>query len=296
MPSSITHLLVAQQAAIDFPPNMRRAAERHPDYFFWGAQGPDVFFFYRPLSKKEYNLGKFMHRNLVYETFRFFANYLRGETDDGERERELAYTAGYLTHYAADITFHPFVYRLLEENPAKGFVHQQIENDWDVYFLRRSAGREAERFPFPFSPKKIVREETLFRLYVALCQFYGKRAVTKKKFASCIRSFAKYLRFFHGKCYSKQRGWERTERFFHAKPRLSCLYPRKEPAPEYLAGDEFFRLSGRRGGNAEELFRLAKETAARLAQIFAGALVDGELPRAEFNRSFLTAEEVPAAS
>ena len=45
MPSSITHELIAEAAAEAFPEEIRRLAGDHPDYFFLGAQGPDLFFF-----------------------------------------------------------------------------------------------------------------------------------------------------------------------------------------------------------------------------------------------------------
>ena len=112
MPSSITHQLIADEALPALPPEAARAAERNYDYYFLGAQGPDVFFFYRPLSKSEPNLGKFLHRERVFDVFTLFSCYLKTLAGE-EKERITAYVAGYISHYCADTAFHPFVYNYL---------------------------------------------------------------------------------------------------------------------------------------------------------------------------------------
>ena len=49
MPSSITHLLIAEDASKSFAPKIGNAVRTHPDYFYLGAQGPDPFFFLKIL-------------------------------------------------------------------------------------------------------------------------------------------------------------------------------------------------------------------------------------------------------
>lgn len=288
MPAVITHALVSEESAKKFPPNLLGAVRKNPDYFFLGSQGPDLFFFYRPLSRKEGNVGQFLHRARVEDTFCYLLETLRGETDGVRYERMLAYAAGFVSHYCADTIFHPVVYALLKEDGGK-FRHQQIENDWDVYFLRKYRGKEAEKLIFPFSAKKIIRDGDLFAFFSFLCEKLGRRKATKRKFASAIRLFSRYLNVFHGKCYLLQRRWEKTERVFRIKPRLSRLYPRKTPSPDVLDGERFLNVSG--GRNADDLFSVAVEQSARLAGIFSDALVTGELPRGIFDKSYLTAQK-----
>lgn len=291
MPSSITHQLIADEALPSLPPDAARTAERNYDYYFLGAQGPDVFFFYRPLSKSEYNLGKLLHRERVYDVFTLFSCYLKTLAGE-EKERTTAYIAGYISHYCADTAFHPFVYRFLEENNAGKFVHQQIENDWDVYFLKTRRGKTAERYAFPFSSKKLVTEGTLFRLYEYLALKLGRRQLKRNSFNRSLRGFEKYLKFFHGKCYSAQKRWEKTERFFRTEHRMSCLYPRANPDREYIDGENFLRLSEERGASADELFGLAATESARLCTRFFSERAEGFLPRKDFSRHFLTGKNL----
>lgn len=300
MPSAITHQLVAEEAEKLLPEGLQHIIERAPDEYFLGCQGPDLFFFYRIGNKSEYNLGKFLHRSRPYDVFRFFARLLSGEQSarfpaysDEDRTRAFAYILGYIAHYATDSTFHPFVYNYMNKEGSEKRVHQLIENDWDVHFLRKFRGREAEKFRCAFSPKKVAKSGAVARLYACLAEELGREEVKRGKFNAGLRNFWRYLTFFHGKCYSSQRGWERCERFFRAKPFLSCLYPRRQPDPEYLANDDFARLSEGKGKNADELFDRARDESARLAILFCESVRKGEpLPREEFSLSFLTAQPV----
>ena len=300
MPSAITHQLVAEEAEKLLPEGLQHIIERAPDEYFLGCQGPDLFFFYRIGNKSEYNLGKFLHRNRPYDVFRFFARLLSGEQSarfpaysDEDRTRAFAYILGYIAHYATDSTFHPFVYNYMDKEGSEKRVHQLIENDWDVHFLRKFRGREAEKFRCAFSPKKVAKSGAVARLYACLAEELGREEVKRGRFNAGLRNFWRYLTFFHGKCYSSQRGWERCERFFRAKPFLSCLYPRRQPDPEYLANDDFARLSEEKGKSADELFDRARNESARLAILFCECVRKGEpLPREEFCLSFLTAQPV----
>lgn len=300
MPSSITHQLIAEEVLPLLPPEGNAAALAAPDEYFLGAQGPDFLFFYRIGSKSEYNLGKFMHRYRVYDLFLLLLRALGGDEKDPQlprfseedRTRVLAYAMGYLTHYCADTTFHPFVYRYLETNRAHKRVHQQMENDWDVYFLRELRGEEAEEYEFPFSRKQIMKHRTLPRLYDFLAQGLGRQEVKERKFGKGLKNFFRYLEFFHGKCYRSQRAWERTEKFFRTKGFMSRLYPRKDPEPEFLGGEHFAEFSEGKGTNADALFARAVNESARLATLFLAASGGAPLPREEFGNGLLTGKPV----
>lgn len=145
-----------------------------------------MFFFYRIGSRSEYNLGKFLHRNRPYDVFRLFCRILSGEQNarfpvysDEDRTRAFAYILGYIAHYATDSTFHPFVYNYMEEEKSEKRVHQLIENDWDVHFLRKFRGREAEKFRCAFSPKKIAKNAAVARLYACLAEELGREEVKR---------------------------------------------------------------------------------------------------------------------
>lgn len=283
MPSCITHQLIAEEAAKLLPPELSACANAHPDYYFLGAQGPDVFFFFRPLSQKQMNLGRYLHRYRVYDVFVALT-----EAPDGassfHRTRMIAYIAGYLCHYCTDVVFHPFVYAYLEKHGCDKTEHQLMETDWDVYFARTLRGESAEGWKFPFSAKAVNGEETLFLLYTHLCGALGLAPPPKGKFERGISLFEKYLKFFHKT--SRHKSWAKTEKLLHLSPVVSALYPRKNPNPEWLFGEELQALCGVE--SVSELFERAVKETARLAPF----LLSPSLPRVDFEKSFLTGKAV----
>ena len=88
------------------PERTRRYVTREGEYFL-GAQGGDVFYLYK-MREGQKNLGKYLHRKNVYMVFCNFLEAAR--SGDG---CVTSYIAGYITHYAGDIVFHPYVYSLL---------------------------------------------------------------------------------------------------------------------------------------------------------------------------------------
>lgn len=293
MPSSITHQLIAEDALSRLPETVRNSVSRCRDEYYFGAQGPDVFFFYRIGNRSEYNLGKFMHRYRVYDIFSFFLDALKEDTSprfSPEAERcVLAYALGFITHYCADVAFHPFVYRYLKEYNCEKRIHQLMENDWDVYFLREYREKSVENFHFAFSVKKIIDDNVIARLYGCLARALGREDVEKNQFDRGVKNFARYLKFFHKNCFSAQRTWANAEKFFHAKPFLGALFPRENVDPEFLENDKFFELSEGVGRSADELYQFALDESVRLMQSFLSALDSkSPLPREDYSKGLLT--------
>ena len=274
MPASITHYLIAKTAERELPPELWTAVKVAPDYYFAGSQGPDIFFFYHPIRQ---NLGKFLHRSKVYELFDGFLHALHARAGQA-RTYALSYTLGYISHYCTDVIFHPYVYKYLREKRAHKSEHQRMENDWDVYFVRKYLKAEVEHFPFPYSAGKLIRENTLLPFLSDSLSRLGV-ALSLSELKGALKAYGRYLAFFHGKCYSRGR-------LVSAK-NLSALFPRRNPNERYLHGEEFERLSGAK--DADELFLKASEESFRLMRIFSDCLTKNEeLPRAEFSKHLLT--------
>ncbi len=266
MPASITHELVARETLGLLSPCVRDLIGRARDYYYLGAQGPDLFFFLQPLSK-EINFGRLLHRARVRDWFEGMLLALPDFTG-AEFEDCLAYVFGFCSHLSADVVFHPFVYHFLEAYDADRLTHQEIENDWDVYFLRALDGREVTRHSYPFDLKQIADDGILYRFVTDAARYYG-REVPAGAFRRMCRGFHLYLSHTHA-------GHGRV---------LSCfgfeeLYPREEPSALYLGGKQFERLSEGRGKDADELFALAvTESAARIRAFLEAFNADMPLPK-----------------
>ena len=290
MPSTITHELVATEAQKRLPDQIQNVIRSAPDVYFLGAQGPDPFFF-ATASKEGQNFGKFLHRSHVYELFCLFEQFLEG-LDAAERDIPLAYCLGYVTHYCADVAFHPFVYRYMELNKLRPREHQRIENDWDVYFSRKINGRELENYPFPDVTEL---EDDVKPLWKYVSGELGKK-IPHGTMKSALIGFQQFLRVFHGKhCYTAQRRWAFFDKLFRIRS-LSCLYPARKPRETVLRGEEFETAAEIEGmphaKTADDLFERAVSTSVYRMMLFYDHIGGAPLPREQFDRHLLTGKHL----
>ena len=120
--------------------------------------------------------------------------------------------------------------------------------------------------------------------------------MTKSILHGGLKNFAAYLKFFHGKCYSAQKGWAGFDRFFHAHL-LSCLYPGDTPDPEVLSGEVFERAANADPAlppvkSADDLFERAVEESVEHMGLFYDALQGAPLKKELFDRHLLTGEHI----
>ncbi len=289
MPSTVTHALIAESAAALLKGDDRQYALSAPDYYYLGAQGPDLYFFYRPLEGKN-NWGKLLHRGAIYRWFEGMLSALASRTGE-ERRKCLAYILGFCTHLEADSAFHPFVYVYMQEKGLRGMEHQRIENDWDVYFAATMEARDVRGYRFPFDLKKIAREGVLYAFLKDAAALNGRR-IEKGPFRRMLFIFRRYCLCFHRK------------HFRYLLPFLPKLYPKKKPDPEVLRGGTLERVTGLQ--SADGLFlSAAQHSAERMEELLCtlglsqnGAdAADGTderpaLPPA-FSRHLLTGQPVP---
>ncbi len=282
MPASITHELVAEEAEDLLPSAARETVVDAFDYYILGAQGPDLFFFYRPLRGREENLGRHLHRRQVYDFFTALAMALSGFTGEAFKKC-LAYALGYCTHLAADVVFHPFIYRYLQENEEGKHAHQRIENDWDVYFLRELKSAAVLRHAYPFDLKKIAADGVLLPYLQSAFSHIGIE-IKPSSFARMLRLFGRYLTHFHKKGVRPLRAFG-----------LAAFYPRRVPDKKFLCGKEFARYSDGQGGSADALFLKAAEESIACMEAFLECFNAGvPLPKSLFSRSLLSGEELPS--
>ncbi len=276
MPSSITHELIAKSAAALLGKEHRQAALSAPDYYYLGAQGPDLFFFYQPLKKN--NFGKALHRGGLYRWFEALLSALSSRTGT-EREKCLAYALGFCTHLEADVAFHPFVYGYMKENGLKKREHQRIENDWDVYFAATLEEKGVRGYGWPFDLKKIAREGVLYAYLRDAADIWGKK-IERGAFNRCLRFFRWFLKHFHKK------------HLRYLLPFVPQLYPRRTPDAGITENPLFARLT--EAANADALFLAAAGHSAERAEEFLRAADGGSPLSPAFSRHLLTGESLPA--
>ena len=126
MPSEYAHYRMGQEVRQSLTGRQREAVEAWPELYQIGLHGPDILFYYGPLSSNRVN-------RVGYETHArpgrvFFATARRAVLDSREPGAALAYACGALDHFALDAACHPCVD---EKIAASGVTHTRIEVEFD---------------------------------------------------------------------------------------------------------------------------------------------------------------------
>ena len=134
MPASYVHQSVALAAAREMGLHMDSLCR---SAYLAGCEGPDPLFygFFRStFAENAPAAGIMMHRK---ETETFLCAILEGADTPVRR----AYMQGFLTHYAADTIFHPFVYghSLRKDGTYSSDLHGIVEHAYEIVRYRRDA-------------------------------------------------------------------------------------------------------------------------------------------------------------
>lgn len=165
MPTAITHRLLAERVFSALPTQIQEKISDASLYYL-GAQGPDVLFCLRPFGKD--NLGKALHTE---ETYRFFRILLE---ESRRRQGVFSYACGYITHYCADVCFHPDIYeRMGEKN--RILFHHAMEHAYDGVFLEKYGGGKTLFF-YRLKPPKDVS-------LTGVCEALGRYAAQTGRLA-----------------------------------------------------------------------------------------------------------------
>ncbi len=172
MPAMLTHYCLAKRVLPHCPPHIDNEA------FLLGAQGPDLLFFFRAYpwlpGKNGLPLGNALHESQpsrLFDTLRTLVSCAPQEY----RHILDSYVCGFLCHYAADRTFHPFVCSrqniLAKQFPTFGRVsepyHYRYESALDTWFAQNDLSSPVSRVSLlTVTPKRdISRDKALAWLY-----------------------------------------------------------------------------------------------------------------------------------
>ncbi|MBQ8323197.1 MAG: zinc dependent phospholipase C family protein [Clostridia bacterium] len=185
MSASYTHHLIASRVFSVLPAPLHAAVEPYLSLYFFGAQGAD-FCFFCPLTdgvKKPINFGSYLHRYGGFSAFNVCKLF------SARDEALFSYSLGYITHYAADVAFHPFVYATAGKSPLR---HSRVERAIDL-FLQKNLSQEDVHKKF-YGKKPCENErQTLFLLYAAFAAVNRLPVLKKSAFFRSFSLFNAYL-------------------------------------------------------------------------------------------------------
>jgi len=180
MPGFITHSLFAEEVYSDLKDKaLKRQINKRMNLFYLGAQGPDLFFYYKVKPWKKYDgvekLGFIMHYTKTQFFFIESLNYIKGlkyKNKDAYSEL-MVYIAGYICHFALDSITHPFIhytagiYTKKNNSTFKYHIyHKKLESIIDVIMLMLKEDKKASSF------KSFKMIENISKYYGTLKDFY----------------------------------------------------------------------------------------------------------------------------
>lgn len=261
MPAYYTHYLVARETLLSLSASVQRQIRTTLPMYFFGAQGADFCFFYPSFRAKTPNLGSYLHRAGGYDAFsvlRLFAQ---------KRPLIRTYALGFITHYAADSVFHPYVYA---RSGSSAWRHTRNESLIDAYFFD---GEDSDPYAAYAKARPSSRQaDELFYVYAAIAARCGLPPLFKTPFFRSISVFNAYLPVTS--YLSKHKNAKKCSAIANEE-RLPWAYPAD---PSMIRTDDL-----------SALFQRSVAMTTSLIDLFLRAIEKKEaLPRSRFGKNFLT--------
>lgn len=128
MPSTYAHYKFANEVITLLPDGAQRAVKENITLYLTGCHGPDILFYYKAIKSNDVNkLGYGMHSQPAAPFF----ERAKGLVKEGGAPY-LAYTMGFITHFALDSTCHGYVE---SERKKLGITHTKLEVEFDRSLL-----------------------------------------------------------------------------------------------------------------------------------------------------------------
>ena len=138
MPSSIVHRYIGLDTLNKLDKKPYEIINKRVNNYILYCQCTDVLYFYRIIGfggKRIQNLGHQFHWHSVFKSF----NYLLDLNKENKDPELFTFIAGFITHYKADSTMHPFInYQAQDDDKIKMYdKHFMIETYLDNYYLQK---------------------------------------------------------------------------------------------------------------------------------------------------------------
>lgn len=180
MPSVYTHYLLARRVLDALPTKTQNAVRPFSSAYYFGAQGADFAFFYKALHFPSVNFGSYLHRQGGYTAFSVLKDFACFDPF------ALAYALGYITHYAADVLFHPHVYALSKKSLLR---HSRIEGAIDAILRAQYPPKNGASLRAKLTKTEI---DELFTLYAIIAAKSGLPTLLKPAFTRAVKLFNAY--------------------------------------------------------------------------------------------------------
>ena len=149
MPTTYAHDRFGREVWKKLPKDLKETIRKHKKLYLIGLHGPDIFFYYHPLTKNPISeYGSELHRRTAEEFFRERIAVFQENPDDSMR----VYLLGFACHFLLDSTCHPYINAFEDQT---GISHAEIETHLDRALMEMD-GKD----PFRYEPASSICPNT----------------------------------------------------------------------------------------------------------------------------------------
>lgn len=137
MPSTYAHYYFGDKIKNQLHGKIATVIEQNIEMYHIGLHGPDLFFYYKPLSNNPVNtLGFDMHNQPAADFFDMASRYFQyTSSQTPQYGQALAYIIGFLCHFALDSTCHGYIESKIH---TCNITHTEIEVEFDRFLLKKN--------------------------------------------------------------------------------------------------------------------------------------------------------------
>ncbi len=131
MPAAYAHHKFGQMCLESMPSKLSEVCRQYRELYDIGVHGPDILFYYNPLSSNQVNrYGQALHQWTGEEFFQSTKSVYQEHPKN--RKAMMAYLLGFLAHFILDAGCHDFINEEAEESELS---HNLIESRYEVYLM-----------------------------------------------------------------------------------------------------------------------------------------------------------------
>ena len=135
MPTTYTHYRFGQDVKNLLPIKIQNIINHNIDLFNIGLHGPDILFYYKPLTNNNIRkFGSFLHDQKSSIFFDKAAKIINSCSDSNNKDAALSYIFGFICHFTLDCESHKYIEKKIAESTVN---HYKIESEFDGYLLTK---------------------------------------------------------------------------------------------------------------------------------------------------------------
>lgn len=178
MPATYAHYTFGKQVLNQLDGEVKKIVLGNLDLFNIGLHGPDILFYYKPLSSNSINrTGHELHR---LSAKKFFENAKKIINNCPDWEGACSYIIGYICHFMLDSECHPYV----SEKESGNLSHSEIETAFERMLMEKN-----NLEPISFKPTSHIAPTQ--DSAECISWFYEK--ISNKEILSSLKSMKLYL-------------------------------------------------------------------------------------------------------